>query len=203
MRKATQINVATVNYIHTIIESFVDEERLFTAYDITKQLRHYGYHVMHKDVKAAVRSYGFPHDYCKSHSSIGAFVWHPSHLDVSEYDPNDIDEFVVDATTNTTNAQAHTTTSGSILNKQGRYCVPAKSVREAGFNVGDEIQIDVSVGRIKLSIVANDDALLTAKVDKYMNIRIPARYFTRAFGKIPTHDKLTVAVDGNQIGLFG
>jgi hypothetical protein len=166
MRITAQLNVASVSTINAVIESFVDEERLFTAYDVTKQLRHYGYHTMHNDVKNAIRSYDFPHDYCKSHSSIGAFVWHPSHLDVSEYDPNDIDEFVVDATTNTTNAQAYTTTSSSILNKQGRYCVPAK-------------------------------------VDKYMNIRIPARYFTRAFGKIPTHDKLTVAVDGNQIGLFG
>ena len=88
------------------------------------------------------------------------------------------------------------------MNKQGRYCVPAKSVREAGYKVGDEIQIEVTASRIKLSPITNDDALLTAKVDTYCNIRIPARYFVRAFGKVPVHKELVISVDNNQIGLF-
>jgi hypothetical protein len=83
--------------IEIVIDTFFDGERIFTKYDVTKQLRHDGFMTKHdvvRDVMDGITT--FPFDYAKYTRDVNnqlVEIFCPDNKSVSTYDPNDVPEF--------------------------------------------------------------------------------------------------------------
>ena len=185
---------------------------LFTSYDVTKKLRHAGFHATHQDVKAVTRdSSVFTSNYITSKVRVNGQtvrLFHPDRTDASEYDPNAIPEFKVDRGSNTPNAQttsAPNSSAGASNSTHGhtysfdrnghRYSVKAEFARQAGFSAGATVCVSIENGKI----VLNKRDGRSIKVDRYSNIRIPKSDFEKAFTNLPTTIKVEVKTDAIEI----
>ena len=54
---------ATSQDIQNVIDAFCDEDRIFSKYDVTKQLRHNGFFIEHDDVKQVLNMSNKPSGY--------------------------------------------------------------------------------------------------------------------------------------------
>lgn len=188
--------------IEDAISRLVSDESLFTAYDVTKTLRHAGYHVKHSEVRAAVRDFDFPYEYREGvDSSIGAIVHYHMDSDVDDYNPNDIPEFVVTLTggkgaSYQASSMLSITNTTKIIDKRSRFCVPASKLRDAGFTKGMNVKVLVEDDSIVIHD-GNDGATVT--VDKSNNIRIAKGTLQNAFDSLPS--KINIDVKDSKVTL--
>jgi hypothetical protein len=188
------MNFATLINIEDAIAGLINCDNMFTAYDVTKTLRHRGFHVRHREVRDAVRDYNFPVEYTEGvDSNIGAVVHYNMDDDVNDYDPNAVPEFVVNSgiTGTASSATSYTIGTGpktsspvtSIVDKRSRFCVSASKLRDAGFVKG--MHVKVLIDHDKIVIHDGTDGVKVT-VDKSNNIRIAKGTLQNAFDVMPT-----------------
>ena len=207
MRFATQINIADT------IADMVDMYSMFTAYDVTKTLRHEGYHVRHSEVRDVVRDYDFPYEYREAvDSNIGALVHYYMNDDVADYDPNKVPEFVVNyggggptapssggsQGGNNGGASAPSTPSTKIVDKRSRFCVPASKLRNAGFMKGMHVRVLVDHDKI---VIHNGTDGAEVTVDKSNNVRIAKGTLQNAFDAMPSTIKIDVSTNKVELSI--
>lgn len=182
--------------IEDAISRLVSDESLFTAYDVTKILRHAGYHVKHSEVRAAVRDFDFPYEYREGvDSSIGAIVHYHMDNDLDDYNPNDIPEFVV-SLSGGKGAMYIPSATIKIVDKRSRFCVPASKLRDAGFTKGMNVKVLVEDDTI---VIHNGTDGATVTVDKSNNIRIAKGTLQNAFDSLPS--KINIDVKDSKVTL--
>lgn len=191
--------------ITNAIDQFVMADALFTAYDVTKRIRHSGLHVLHHEVKKVVGYYDMDsHDYERETHDIGtgrsAFVYYPRWEDINNYDPSKVPEFQLNqqngSSTKTTVSAVNN--SNTILDKRGRFTVPAKYVKSIDLRPYVQVTFNNTNGAITIRKADSSDSK-SATVDKYWNIRIPRREFETAFNKIPTDAELKIASNNDPV----
>lgn len=192
---------ATTKEIQNAIDTFIMADQMFTAFDITNTIRNSGLHVFHHEVKRAVNHYDMDaHDYTReTHSGLGAFVYFPRWEDVEDYDPDAVKKF--DVSQNGSSAQTKVTVSANatgILDKRGRFTVPAKYVRSIDLRPYSKVTFDNNNGTITIRKADANDSK-SATVDKYWNIRIPRREFENAFNKVPSNSELKIASNNDPV----
>lgn len=175
----------TIHDIENKVELFVDNQQLFTAYDITKSLRHDGLITLHNDVKEYIRntfsnSLGLALYKKNWNPLVKAFVYHPVTVDVSDYKLDAIPEFLVN------NSQSNI----SDFRSRGRFTVKREYIDNAEFEAGDLVYVEIHYNIIKIS----DDKQLLSKlstsyfdiqelfIDKYGNLTLSKGILERAFG---------------------
>ena len=192
------------NTILSAIDTFIQDEQPFSAYDITKTLRHDGLTVRHNDVKTVInQQFVLPNNYTKVlHPTLQAWIYLPDSLEIDDYNPTSVPEFDVTrkVATNTT-TQVVTNTKHSIVNKGGRYCLPSKYVKQAGWSPNQTVGIDRFSDRI---IITTDDDLgdHSVNVDCYSNVRIPQSDIISVFGSIPSEVDVQVKRDNTIAGSY-
>lgn len=186
---------ATTTNITDVINEFITNCTLFTAYDITKHLRHNGFFVDHSQVKNVIRTFDFASDDYQHtiEPSLSAYVYHPYWIDISNYNKDDIPAFTASKTSTQQSSSSHTSGSGSIFDKRGRFTVQCKHVRGASLNPYSKVKIDTVNGQIVITKATSTDHV-NATVDKYSNIRISRRTFENAFSHVPNGDELVINV---------
>jgi len=191
---------ATTKQITNAIDQFIMGDSLFTAFDVTKQIRHAGLHVFHREVKKVMDFYDMDsHDYKRELRQVSpgveAFVYFPRWADVDDYDPNDVPTFNLSSSQNAPAAKTKVTLSvgaTGILDKRGRFTVPAKYVRSIDLRPYSQVTFDNQNGVITIRKADVAD-IKSATVDKYFNIRVPRREFENAFNKVPSDSELKIA----------
>jgi len=84
------------NDVENVVNSFVAQGKMFTAFDVTKLLRKQGFQCNHRDVRLVVHSMhmrgGISPDYVRTNheidNAVWAFVYHEYRDDVNQYDPS-------------------------------------------------------------------------------------------------------------------
>ena len=191
------------------IETLIDERAIFSVYDVTKKIRGEGLHVMHADVKAVVYSFTFPFFYDRELVKVNGkdvLVNCPDSKDYNDYDPEAVPEVKVNRTPQLPPVQPATPTKpvavkgSTMFDRNGRYSVPAKVVRDAGFKPGEKITCKFEVDKIILckATTAGDKEYT---VDTYGNIRIYRSDMTKSFSTVPTAFDVTANEIANLIVL--
>jgi bifunctional DNA-binding transcriptional regulator/antitoxin component of YhaV-PrlF toxin-antitoxin module len=196
---------ATTRDITNAIDQLVIADALFTSFDVTKSIRHSGLHVLHHEVKKVVNFYDMAsHDYERETHDLGnghsAFVYYPRWEDINDYDPNKVPEFQI-TSQNGASAQTKvkvTANATGILDKRGRFTVPAKYVKSIDLRPYSQVTFDNVNGIITIRKADSKDSK-SATVDKYWNIRIPRREFENAFNKVPTDSELKIASNNDPV----
>ena len=201
------MQTATTSQIDTVIDTFIVMGQMFSAYDVTKKLRHNGLHAFHRDVKQVVHQYDYPSHYTSGvHPTLGAIIYHSINDEVDDYDPTAVPEFTATTPAHTTNngvssdawAFVHgaksTPANTGMFDARNRYCVRAEKVRDAGFRQGITVNVNAENGKLVIDQRGNGSTLT---VDCYCNIRIPGSTFSKAFGTLP--NKVTVTVNNGII----
>lgn len=185
------MNIATTTNIITCIQSEIYLEHLFTAYDITKSLRHDGYFVEHKQVQGVIKSFDFSSaDYHRTlNSDLSAFVYHPRWIDAMTYDNNRVPEFNIAKAT----AGMSSNASSDLLDKRGRFTLSCKHVRDADLHPYTKVKFVANNGHIVITKAISSD-IVSATVDKHSNIRLTRRLFENAFNRVPSNNELTITV---------
>lgn len=186
---------ATTTNITDVINEFINNHTLFTAYDITKHLRHNGFFVDHSQVKSVIRTFDFTSDDYQHtiEPSLSAFVYHPYWIDISNYNKDGVPAFAPTQRTATQSNSSQSSASDSIFDKRGRFTVQSKHVRGASLNPYSKVKFDAVNGQIVITKADPVDRV-NATVDKYFNIRISRRTFESAFSHVPTGDELVITV---------
>lgn len=189
MKQATTANITDV------INEFITNCTLFTAYDVTKHLRHNGFFVDHSQVKKVIRTVDFASDdYDQTiDPSLSAFVYHPYWIDSSNYNKDNVPAFTPTQRNSPQSTQSQSSASGSIFDKRGRFTVQCKHVRGASLNPYSKVKFDTVNGQIVITKADPMDRV-NATVDKYSNIRISRRTFENAFSHVPSGDELVITV---------
>jgi hypothetical protein len=192
---------ATLQDIINLVDQMCNDTLLFTKYDITKKLRHMGYHVLHKDVKRAVehdigicRNY----DYSTTRTTVAGSdvtLYHPISADISVYDPNTISQFKVNRGTQNDPTASTNITNYSFDRYGHRYTVKAEIARKAGFPAGTTVYLKIESGKIILN--KQDGRKIMS--DCHSNIRIRKSDFEKAFSPMPTKIKIEVSNDKIEI----
>ena len=198
------MNKATYTDINNAIEFFTNSARMFTAYDITKTLRHTGFHVLHSDVKDVLAQSQITSDYQKSYNKqVGAFVYHPNSSSPYQYDKDDVAEF----DTSTPNAQTTPVQASSapitskLFDNRNRFTLISKYVKDAGIDTYSPVSFTISQNTIEIEECDIEDK--DATVDHHWNVRIPKRVFDVAFGSnVPTEADLKIKTDGSKVVLY-
>lgn len=185
---------ATLQDITDLVEQMCNDGLLFTKFDITKKLRHSGYHALHKDVKRAmergIRIFS-TYDYDTTRTMIAGssvILYHPISADINDYDPNAIAQFKVDSgNQGNPNASPHAN-NYSFDKHENRYTIKAKFARQAGFHAGATVYLKIESGKI----VLNKQYGRKIKSDCYSNIRIRKSDFETAFSTMPSEIKIEV-----------
>ena len=190
------MNKPDINKILSTIDKFTAIDTPFTAYDITKTLRHEGFLTKHQDVKDAFSdSFSLPWDYAKTlHPTLGAWVYHPDSMAVTEYDPQAVADFYI-GNKNTAQPIKSPNTSSGVVNKGGRYCVPSAYVKQALLKPNNTVSVIVENG--KIIIDPNNTGGRILMVDCYYNIRIQKKDFEQAFNNIPS--KVNISLKSGSI----
>ena len=190
---------ATSQDISNLIGQMCNDGLLFTKFDVTKKLRHMGFHVLHKEVKRVMeRHIVFPSHYETGITTVvgnQGILFYPDGADTNDYDPNAIAQFKVDFTVDVVDKSSSSVHNYSFDRCGRRYTIKAKFARSAGFPAGASVCVKVEDGKITLN--KNDGR--TIKVDRYANIRIPKSDFEKAFATMPTEIKVTVKTDAIEI----
>lgn len=196
---------ATQAQINTVIDTLIVTGQMFSAYDVTKKLRHSGLHAFHRDVKRVVHQYDYPSHYTSSiHATLGAVVYHTINDEIDDYDPTAVPEYTNTQPQHSTNATSTplmsgnqsgvtsfvvNTTMNSMFDARHRYCVRADKVRDAGFTPGCIASVTLYTNKIVIEQNGNGNNFT---VDKHSNIRIPGSLFLAAFCHLP--DSVNVSV---------
>jgi hypothetical protein len=193
---------ASASDITSAIEDLINDRVIFGAYDVTKTVRANGFHVMHAEVKRAVYKFDFPFFYDRETVKVignDVLINLPDSKMPSEYDPDAIADVPVNRQVVHTapTAAPVTVKKSGMFDKKGRYSVPAKVVRSAGFGVADKVACYFKQDEILLKKAdGNGDKEYT--VDSYGNIRIYKSDMSKSFSPIPTE----LDVNSNNIAAF-
>jgi len=193
----TKLQKPNSSHVCTVLDQFINDRRIFTKYDVTKQLRHNGFMAIHREIRKMVDDeMCLPDDYdisnLKSFGNPELYI--PEEKSLIDYDPNGIPEFDINAPKVTPVQQPKTTkkvpSTKSLFDVRDRYSVKAVVTRQAGFDVGDEVIITRPNKTKKIFISYpyfdyTDKNHIRATVDCYYNIRIPKKVFVNAFGSVP------------------
>lgn len=190
-----------------VISTFIKDDRIFTKYDVTKQLRHNGFMAIHQEVRKLVDdNLNLPMDWCKFNlDSYGnPEVFCPDRKSIDQYDPNGIPEFDVNTkpvvkpndVVQKTQAPKKVTSTKSLFDVRDRYSVKAKVTRDAGFNAGDVLFISTNNSIIEIMDRPKTNAKKVT-VDCYYNIRVPKKVFEKSFNSVPL--SINVTSDKNKI----
>jgi len=186
-----------------VLDAMTEAREMFTAYDVTSQLRQQGHQVTHYSaggVREFVHSHFldvsvFPADYTRSLHDFGkgsTFVFHPQGEDVNDYDPSkwqpvgdqdDDDEDDDTVVTAPAPAPAPVDDDGKIgVDARGRLCVRASFVRQLGLKPGDEVIVHLDTCEIwKYSSYKSSLNSKPFTVDKSNCIRIGAKTLEEMF----------------------
>jgi len=168
---------ATQTAVTDAANGFISQNKMFTAYDVTRRVRAMNIRVFHKDVREVVRdmfSTGQMQNYSKRLMPIPsspnpAFVYHPVTDDPANYDP--LDNLPGNRTTSNTTAPATPASTPDTdddddsddvstiqLERQGDgfIRIPARYMRAVGVKPGDEVSVEtigwVSTGSNGLTV---------------------------------------------------
>ena len=197
--KEFNMNKATYADINDAIVFFTNSARMFTAYDITKTLRHMHFIVLHADVKYVLSQAQIPTDYQKSYNKqVGAFVYHPNSTSPHQYDKDEVPEF--DVASNPAQAPSAPVVNTLFDNRQ-RFTLTSKYVKDAGIDTYSPVHFSISQNQIEVETCDIQDKHAT--VDHHWNVRIPKRVFDVAFGSnVPTEADLKIKTDGSKVVLY-
>jgi hypothetical protein len=183
--------VATDVDITTVAFQFILDKRIFSKFDVTKQLRNNGFWVSHSDVKAAMDEMDLPANYDAELIRIKGrpvFVYCPDIRDSIDYNPYEIPDNSKSHQTDTgAKISASKTASKKLFDVHGRFSVSAPDVRNAGFGAGAIVAVKTDGGTITVESGPGITGTRKLKVDCYCNIRIPKRDFENAFDCVPNN----------------
>jgi hypothetical protein len=193
-------NTPTSQDIQDLIQKWISENRMFTKYDVTKQLRHNGFWVDHSEIKSEFSRASIPNTYniVALNTNGNPLLFHPDRTDPVDYDPYEIPMFKVTRKTNVsgnTTVKMSTPNSSDFFDNRGRFTITAKDVRSAGFKPGAVLRISANTGCIEID--NTDGKGRRSTVDCYFNIRVPKKEFENAFDNIPS--KIKVKISSNKI----
>jgi hypothetical protein len=188
--------------VEDLVIDLTDDNKIFTAFDVTKLLRNDGDKVRHSEVRDVVHNLfndnAFPTYYTKTSTCIApgiyAVVFYPDYEDINQYDPNGITAPVVKTpapavnqtpATNPTTPVTSITLFPSLVDSRGRYCIPAKIVREAQLQSGDTVLVSVNPKNISIELdtakpLDPNTYYFYYVVDKSNNIRLSAKVLKEA-----------------------
>jgi len=182
---------AYVNDITDVVSEFVAADKMFTAWDVTMEVRKRSKdRVQHFEVKKEVHKVfdqGNMSGYNRTLATLQnvnpqPWIYHPMSADPTIYDGKPVAPAVVSSISSVDdndNSISDIAADGSAVYKfdtTDRLCVPNKLVREIGLKTGDEIEITGS-GPIAFFVqpkgaVAAPSVVANYVVDRYDNVRI-------------------------------
>lgn len=183
--------------IEEVLNDMIDEREMFTAFDITTQVRNAGIHVYHSDVRVWLdKEFNevlsiFADDYERNSrlvsNNVYAFVYHPDTKNVDDYDKDRWQSTTAVSTDATDDTDCITKDDSAsddvcIVDGRNRLCVPAANIRRLGVKAGGRVCVyPVSTGQ-EVVVVAeasltefekqNLDKLSILYVDKSDNLRL-------------------------------
>jgi len=178
------------------IQTFMDKNEIFSAFQITLAMQQNGYDVLHRNIKNDIHKIvdSLLNDYPNyTKTSLVKFnkkivVYHPYNID-----PYDIQ--IVTKTHTDTNKKSYNT---SIYDKRGRFTIPTAFIKDAKLykicyieRKNDKLYIS--------SIFTKNQCLATLYVTK--PLRISRKIIKLVFGKIPDSIEITSEIDNNCIYL--
>lgn len=178
----------SVNLIHEVIDQKVENNEMFTAFDISKQVQTlqkernlpFERHSLMKDDIHQVMKHWLSEHYEKTTIDVGEHIrpilYYPQNADPTTYvNQNHIDVVQV----NVPVQQPQLAVTNYHPDARGTLCVPAELVRGVLFNVGETVYTmagNDGHGRAIVEIVrqipAGQESLAAYTVDDYSNIRV-------------------------------
>lgn len=166
--------ISLANEVKNTVNEFVNNKKMFTAFDVTTaiRLRNSGERISHRDVRVFVHRMFDNNEmgiYDRTNGQIGSsvspFVFHLSHEDVSEYDPDWVQSYVGNSN-NSTAVQTASQQSNSQPCKKSDKTVYVTN--EKRINVPHTMLKDFSTGYMTIASVLKDgknvDAILISSV---------------------------------------
>jgi len=199
--------------ITNIIDAMVEVREMFTAFDVTSQLRQQGHQVLHRGqdgvrnfVHSAYTEGGdgvFPACYVKSLHDFGkgpSFVFHPHDADIEDYDSS---KWQTVGSPTPTPAPAPVDDGKIGTDGRGRLTIRASLIRQMGLNVGDSVVItkdsDSFIVSSYTNPVANCQILV---VDKSNNVRIGPDTLKNVFGRPAKTLRVEMELGSDSVGQF-
>lgn len=187
-----------------LICNMTDTSRVFTAFNITEQLRIENplMSVPHNDVKEMVLDL-FRNDFCETYASecidlkrgdnrFRAYVYHPK--DMTPFDHKH-------AVSPAANVTAPTSTPAPLdtdLTKHNRLNIPKSDLEKLGLLPGKQVKVESSNGIMSLTEVTSSPYdTLTVNTDG--RLRLNATMLTEAFGRLPAKYDIKVSDDDTTI----
>jgi len=200
---STKLPEATIQDVENIIDEFVKENRLFTKYDVTKMLRHRGFWAKHEAIRDIFESINLsdllPDNYTSVLLKIGdpaPNLYLPDDMDAQMYDQYDIPLYKVSRkktdTKTTVTISTPSDKGNDLFDVRGRFSVPAKDTRDAGFDKDDTVRILTNAGKIEITDDGSGNGR-QIKVDRYFNIRVPKTDFENSFDDVPLAVKINIS----------
>jgi len=195
--------------VYEIVDMWLDEDDMFTAFDVTLQAKEEGADERHRNMKGYVHERMAYHmgrfvDYERTLIPVvgqeDAWLYHPSDADISEYALQDRDDAnTAQPTTVKDNLDGITT------NSRNRLIIPVKFLKEVGMYSGDRVYVSVDLDEDTLTVSkskpkSNDSLLDSYLVDKSNNIMIS----TNKLSKLGmTADKFTISSKNSELVIEG
>lgn len=141
-------NTTLKTQINTVLLHLTNNNKLFTAFDVTNKLRESGVTCFHSDVKKEVHESfsgtDAPLDYTRTQMQMPngkvAFVYHPSTIDASEYDTDNVDnDSSVVVAVNKVNSD-----DCFSRDRRGRLCIPKKLLYKINVDPFGPVSVDAS-----------------------------------------------------------
>lgn len=177
----------TMGHIQDVVEKFVEDQRMFTAYDVTCEVREIvgkGVNIRHKEIKNDVHKEMAQHldgDWNKSLQDVGApvkaFVYHPFMSDPETYEPRKQTTVDGQATPQTSTASVPSddstvaTVSSSdafAVDGRSRLLIPTNFMQYLGVKAGDDVKIYKELDFLVISVKDQQlRELASLKVDNH------------------------------------
>lgn len=190
----------SLSILSTVVDDFVRQDKLFTAFEVTLEAKKKGLQLRHRDVKADIHDLVKPYVqqglYQQELRNVGApekaLLYFPDGADPDSYKPLargggqnqrfDILSGMGTAPqpTVTPVPQSSPTSRAHEPDSRGRICVPASLLRSAGLHPGDVAHVAVDNNRVVISATAMKDLIACYKVDKDNNLRLSASIAEKA-----------------------
>ena len=173
------MNVKIATAIDEVVDEFARNQKMFTAFDVTKKLRSKNLICFHSEVKKHVHdSFALYHDFAMSYKKTSisldldgiikqAILYHVDIADTSTYNPHEIDSPAVIKKID-----------GKKVDKRGRLLIPSQYIKDAGWkrNTLTKVAFDsfgtVMITRVNSALSHTDYSYF---VDKDCNIRLSHR----------------------------
>lgn len=213
-------NDPTSKIITTVVDGFVKEGKMFSAYDVTSKIRGMGIYCKHDAVKADIHSAMADviregsEDYMKTLVDTGSyrtFVYHKTTDNAHSY--NQTNATQVAGMVNTVKPVAPAPAPAPVApvqtltvkrDSRGRVCLSADMLRSIGATSGKMVVISPKSGEVVVSKwtlnvnVPKTDHIYT--VDRDNNVRISAGVFAKA--KLGTANSFNVSQGKNSITVY-